>query len=374
MNTQSNDQGINTSFLVLILIFFMLPISTNLLPSNFLLAKYLLTFLLSYVLASWATPLARNAALQYNIVDNPDGRLKDHVTPTPYLGGIVVYISFLLTLSFSFGFNEKILGITLSGSVLVIVGLFDDMQAVTPRIKFLGQMVAILVLIKAGIRIELIVLPEWLSIPLTVLWIAGVINAINIIDIMDGLATGVAFCASLILFLVAVMNHNTTIAVLTLALAGSLLGLLKFNFEPAQIYLGDTGSMFIGLMLGSLSMVGRYTQGNPLGFVAPVLILGVPLFDMLFVMFLRYQKGISMFLGSKDHFALRCLQAGYSVKQVCIMSYAATLALGGVALLIMQSGPRRTLWILLVLMVVILFVAHKLSKINMPSNREIFGR
>ncbi|MCP4405264.1 MAG: undecaprenyl/decaprenyl-phosphate alpha-N-acetylglucosaminyl 1-phosphate transferase [bacterium] len=374
MGTQQNDQEMNTSFLVLILIFFMLPLSTDLLPSSFLLAKYLLTFLLSYALASWATPLAHSTALQYNIVDKPDGRLKDHVTPTPYLGGIVVYISFLLTLSFTFGFNEEILGITLAGSVLVIVGLFDDMQAVTPQVKFLGQMVAILVLIKAGIRIELIALPELLNVPLTALWIAGVINAINIIDIMDGLATGVAFCAALILFLVAVMNQNTTIAVLTLALAGSLLGLLKFNFEPAQIYLGDTGSMFIGLMLGSLSMVGSYTQGNSLGFVAPVLILGVPIFDMLFVMILRRQKGISMFLGSKDHFALRCLQVGYSVKQVCIMSYAATLTLGGVALLIMQSGPGRTLWILLVLMTVLLFIFHKLHKIKMPSNREIFGK
>ncbi len=350
----------------------MLPISTNLLPSDFLLAKYLLTFLLSYGLASWVTPLARNAALRYNIVDTPDGRLKDHSLPTPYLGGVVVYISFLLTLSFTFGFNEKILGITLAGSVLVIVGLFDDMQAVTPSIKFLGQMVAILVLIKAGIRIELIALPEWLNIPLTVLWIAGVINAVNIIDIMDGLAIGVAFFASLVLFMVAVMNHHPTIAVLTLALAGSLLGLLKFNVDPAQIYLGDTGSMFIGLMLGSLSMIGSYTKDNALGFIAPVLILGVPIFDMVFVMFLRRQKGISMFLGSKDHFALRCLQIGYTVKQICIMSYAATLLLGGLALLIMQVSPAQTIWILLFTLCGTLWLAYKLSRVNVPSNREIF--
>ena len=374
MASKKNNQPINISFLVLILIFFMLPISTNILPSTFLLAKYLLTFLLSLMLASWATPLARNAALQYNIVDKPDGRLKDHIYPTPYLGGIVIYISFLLTLSFTFGFNEKILGITLAGSVLVIVGLFDDMQAVTPQIKFLGQLIAILVLIKSGIRIELVALPDWMSVPLTALWIAGVINAINIIDIMDGLATGVAFCASLILFFVSVMNGNPAIAVLTLALAGSLLGVLKYNFEPAEIYLGDTGSMFIGLMLGSLSMIGSYTQRNPFGFVAPVLILGVPLFDMVFVMWLRHQRSISMFLGSKDHYALRCLRVGYSVRQIAIMSYAATLVLGGVALLITQTSPINTFWILLVLGIGAIYIGWKLSQIEMPSNREIFGK
>jgi UDP-GlcNAc:undecaprenyl-phosphate GlcNAc-1-phosphate transferase len=325
-------------------------------------------------LSWWATPLARDTALRYNIVDKPDGRLKDHARPTPYLGGIVVYIAFLLTLSFTFGFNEKILGITLAGSVLVIIGLFDDMQAVTPGVKFLGQLIAILVLVKSGIRIELIALPEWLNLPLTILWIAGIINAINIIDIMDGLATGVAFCASLTLFVVSMLNDNTMIAILTLALAGSLLGVLKYNFQPAQIYLGDTGSMFIGLMLGSLTMIGSYSKQNNLGFIAPVLILGVPIFDMVFVMFLRYRKGISMFLGSKDHFPLRCRQAGLSVRQVVLVSYAVTLLLGGIALWIMHTTPLITLWILLALGAVVVFVAWHLSRIEMPSNHTIFEK
>ena len=366
-------QPMNFSFAFIVLTLCIFPIS-SLLPPTYIAIKYGLTFLLSAGLAWWTTPLARNAALRYNIVDKPDGRLKDHTQPTPYLGGIVVYISFLLTLSFTFGFNEKILGITLAGSVLVIIGLFDDMQAVTPGVKFLGQLVAILVLIKSGIRIELIALPEWLNLPFTVLWIAGIINAVNILDIMDGLATGVAFCASLILFIVSVLNGNTMIAVLTLALAGSLLGVLKYNFEPAQIYLGDTGSMFIGLMLGSLSMIGSYSNSNSLGFVAPVLILGVPIFDMLFVMILRYRKGISMFLGSKDHFPLRCRKIGFSVRQIVLISYTATLLFGGIALWIMYATPFATIWILLGVGVTVLTIAWRLSLVDMPSNKEIFSK
>jgi UDP-GlcNAc:undecaprenyl-phosphate GlcNAc-1-phosphate transferase len=362
---------INVLLLFFVLSMSILPISV-VLPSTYMFIKYAFTFFVAFLLAWWAAPLARNAALRYNIVDIPDGHLKDHHSPTPYLGGIVVYISFLLTLSITFGFNEKVLGITLAGSILVIIVLFDDMQAVTPKVKFLGQLIAIIVLIKSGIRIELIALPEWLSIPLTVLWIAGIINAVNIIDIMDGMAVGVAFCASLILMIVSILNGNSMIAVLTLALAGSLLGVLKYNFQPAQIYLGDTGSMFIGLMLGSLTMIGSYTTYNDFGFIAPVLILGVPIFDMLFVMYLRQRRGISMFLGSKDHYALRCLKAGLSVRQIVLLSYVATLILGGIAVWIMYTSPATTLWILLGLGIVVLAIAWKLSQIEMPSNQEIF--
>lgn len=346
----------------------------DVLPPAYASVKYLFAFLLACGLALWATPLARNAALRYNIVDAPDGCLKDHAQATPYLGGIVVYISFLLTLSCTFGFNERVLGLTLAGSVLVIVGLFDDMQAITPKAKFLGQLIAILVLIKSGIRLELIAIPAWLNVPLTVLWVAGIINAVNIIDIMDGLAAGVGLCASFVLFLVAALNGSTMIATLTIALSGSLLGLLRYNFEPAKIYLGDTGSMFIGLMLGAVAMTGEYSRENALGVVAPLLILGVPIFDMLFVMALRYQKGISMFLGSKDHYALRCRKIGYSVPQIALMSYAATLFLGGCALLIIQSSPQLTIMILIGLTAAVLLIARRLAQIEMPSNKEIFGK
>jgi UDP-GlcNAc:undecaprenyl-phosphate/decaprenyl-phosphate GlcNAc-1-phosphate transferase len=286
----------------------------------------------------------------------------------------VVYISFLLTVAITFGFNTLVLGLTLAGSILVIVGLFDDMQAVTPAVKFLGQLIAIMVLIKSGIRIELIALPAYLQIPLTVLWMAGVINAVNIIDIMDGLATGVGCCAAGSLALVSILNGNTTIAMLTLALTGSLAAVLRYNFQPAQIYLGDTGSMFIGLMLGALTMTGSYSAQNTFGFVAPLFILGVPIFDMLFVMFLRQRKGISMFLGSKDHFALRCLKAGFTVKQTVGLSYLVTLIFGGLAISLMYVSALTTLLICLGTIGVVLGIAWKLSQIDMPSNREIFGK
>ena len=130
--------------------------------------------------------------------------------------------------------------------------------------------------------------------------------------------------------------------------------------------------MFIGLMLGALAMIGQYTEKNPLGVVAPILILGVPIFDMLFVMVLRYRKGISMFLGSKDHYALRCRKIGFSVKQIALMSCAATLLFGGCALLIMQSSFAVSLIVLALVLTEVGIIARRLARVEMPSNTQIF--
>jgi UDP-GlcNAc:undecaprenyl-phosphate GlcNAc-1-phosphate transferase len=152
---------------------------------------------------------------------------------------------------------------------------------------------------------------------------------------MDGLAGGVGVIACLWLFVVAVLNHDTAVAVMLAALAGSLLGFLRYNFHPAKIYMGDAGSLFLGLMLGALAMIGKYTAENPVAIVSPVLILGVPVFDTLFVMHLRRLRGISMFLGSLDHFPLRLRQRPFTVLQVVGVTYAVAIALGGVALWMM---------------------------------------
>lgn len=335
------------------------------LPDRYELGGYLLTFLCALLLSLYGTPKARQAALRYNIVDKPDGQLKVHRNPVPYLGGIAVYLAFLLTVALTFQFDQQVLGLILAGSIVVLLGLFDDLGALTPQTKFLGQCLAVMVLIKSGIMIEIVILPEWLKVGLTFFWLIGVINAVNIIDIMDGLAAGVAFFASLILFGVAYLNGADMIATLTIGLAGSLFGFLRYNFQPAQIYLGDTGSMFIGLMLGALAMIGSYSSENSLALFAPVLILGVPIFDTLFVMFLRWRKGRSMFLGSKDHYALRCRALGWSVRSVVILSYGVTFILGLIALWLKQASEFQSIIVFLVLGLLTLIAAWRLSRVKM---------
>jgi UDP-GlcNAc:undecaprenyl-phosphate GlcNAc-1-phosphate transferase len=191
--------------------------------------------------------------------------------------------------------------------------------------------VAVFVLVKAGIYIKLAFLPAAVSIPLSVLWLLAVTNAFNLIDIMDGLSAGTAAAAATALFAVALWNGRVTEATLLAALAGACLGFLRYNFHPARIYMGDAGSLFLGLMLGALAMNNAYTERNLLAAVAPGLILGVPLFDMLFVMYIRWRRGLPVMLGSPDHVALRLRKWRLSTRQTVVASYAATGVLGAAA-------------------------------------------
>jgi len=289
-------------------------------------------FLLAFIFSLYFVPLMRKAALKWGVVDAPDGRLKDQKEPVPYLGGVGIYLSFLLALSIVFDFSPQVLGLLLAGTIMLLIGLVDDFGVLSPFQKLMGQFLASVVLVKSGIYIQIEWLPLWVTIPITFFWLLAVINAVNIIDIMDGLSSSVALSAALVLFAVAAINGHSTIGVLTLTLAGSLAGFLIFNAKPAKIYMGDTGSLFIGLMLGALAMSGSYTQENQLGFLTPLIILGVPLFDTLFVMIVRKIKGLPMFLGSPDHYALRLKRKGLGVNAVVLISSLSGLMLGGIGI------------------------------------------
>jgi len=323
------------------------------------------SFVLAFFLALYLTPLIRKAALQYGIMDKPDGNLKNHDTPVAYLGGLAVYLSFLISLALTVNFDQQVLGLLLAGTIIVVLGLIDDFGVLSPAVKLCRQSIAVLVLIRAGISIKLSFLPWYLSYPLSYVWLIGTINAFNIIDVMDGLSSGVALVCSLMLFMVGVFNGSTVIAIMAVSLGGSLLGFLRYNFEPAKIYLGDTGSMFIGMMMGALAMIGNYTVQNAVACLAPVLILGIPIFDTLFVMYIRYRRGLSIIAGSPDHFALRLRKWRLSTKQTVVISYGVSALLGAVALLMMHLDPFRSVLIMALLLMVGVLTGYCLKKIDM---------
>lgn len=327
---------------------------------------YLFAFILSLSLSFYITPIVRKGALLYDIVDRPDGKLKNQKQPVAYLGGIAVYLAILMTLALTFDFNREILGILLSGTIIVILGIIDDFKVLPPKVKFIGQAIAIFVLIKSGIYIKLIFLPLWLNIFLSFFWLMIITNAFNIIDVMDGLAAGIGCLISIILFAVAVINQHELIAVLTIALAGSLLGFLRYNFEPAKIYLGDTGSLFIGVILGSLSMIGSYTAHNSVACLSPLIIFGIPLFDTIFVSYIRWRRGIPIIYGSPDHFALRLRKWRFSTEQTVILSYAVSFILGILAMImVLVPSNVAALGIIFIVIMGGIFVAIFLKKINM---------
>jgi len=295
--------------------------------------RYGAAFTLSFVFAYCWTPLMRRAALQLGILDNPDGKLKNHNGAVPYFGGLAVYLAFLLTVGVLTDFKTETLGLLLSGTIALMVGLIDDFGVLTPSQKLLGQALAALVLVKSGTYIKLTYLPVWVAIPLSVLWILAVMNALNIIDILDGLASGVAAIAALSIAIANYISGRGAVAFLCIVLCGAILGFLRHNFHPAKIYLGDAGSLFIGFMLASLSMNAGYTRVNLLAVISPVLILGIPLFDLALVMWIRWRSGIPVTKGSPDHFALRLRRCSLSVRETAVTTYIVAVLLSGAALL-----------------------------------------
>lgn len=295
---------------------------------------------LAWMLSLYATPLARDAARRFGIVDAPDGRLKTHAEPIPYLGGLAVYGAFLLALALSFtlGFDRRVLGLLLGGSVLVIVGLIDDLGSLPYGAKMVGELVAALVAVRSGIVVELHFWGDGLAAMAinglaSVFWLVLATNALNLVDIMDGLAASLSIVAALFFALVALLNGRVEVLCATAALAGALLGFRRHNRYPATIYLGDAGALFVGFMLGALGLIGSYTMVNRLGFVTPLLILGVPIFDTLFVSVVRLMRGASPFLGSPDHFPLRLRRRGMEVPRVVGLATVAGMVLGLAGLL-----------------------------------------
>ena len=325
----------------------------------------LASFVAAAGVALWLTPRIRDAALRFGIIDRPDGRLKSQDEPVAYLGGLAIYLSFLLALALTVPFSQQTLGLLLAGSIVVLIGLVDDLGSLRPWTKLAGQTVAVLVLLKAGIFIKLTFVPRPVAIGLTIAWLLACTNAFNLIDIMDGLSAGTAMMAALGFIVVANLGGNTDAALVLAALAGSCLGFLRYNFRPARIYMGDCGSLFLGLMLGATAMNNAYTTTNRLAAVAPALILGVPLFDMVFVMYIRKRRGLPVMLGSPDHVALRLRKWKLTTSQTVLGSYAATLVLGGAAIAMSVATLAVASFILGAVVVVALGVAAWLKTIDM---------
>ncbi len=319
---------------------------------------------LAFLLSLYGVPIARRAALKYGIVDAPDGRLKHQREPVPYFGGLAIYLAFLMSLAFTFEFRHDVLGIILGGTIVVMLGLIDDFGVLTPWTKLVGQLLAVFVLIKSGIRIEIAAFPDWLDLLLTVFWMVGLINAFNLLDIMDGLSAGVGAVSATCLLVVALLQGDQTIAFVLAALIGSVLGFLKYNWQPARIYMGDTGAMFIGLLLGAMGMIGKYPSDHPLSLLTPVFILGIPIFDTLFVMYIRYQRGLPIFWGSPDHIAVRLRHWGLSVPQIVVASYAATALMGGVGLTMMMVSEEAAWGLCLGTVMMLLGATFVLKRID----------
>lgn len=281
-----------------------------------------LVFLLALLLGAYFTPVARQAALRFGIVDRPDTALKHQPDPVPYLGGVAVFLAFLVALGLVIEFDRTLLAVLLAGTLTLLVGLIDDFGVLTPFAKLAGQGVAVFALLRGGAVIELAEVPEGLRWPLAALWLLAVCNAFNLLDILDGLAGGVGAIAAAALGLAALLTGQTLVAAAALALAGALTGFVIYNFHPARIYLGDAGSLSVGIILAAVALVIRWSDSSPAGFLAPLAIFAVPLADTVYVSVLRARAGRPFWHGSPDHFPLRLRRAiGGDTRRVALVCY-----------------------------------------------------
>jgi len=319
---------------------------------------------LSFLLSLYFTPLAIKIARHYQMVDKPDGKLKLQKEPVPYLGGLAVFLSFLLSLSLLFNLNREILALLFASTIILFTGFIDDLISISPVSKLMGEILAAWVLIRGGIRIKLIFLPEWASIVLTFLWVLFLSNSLNLVDIMDGLAGTISFFSSLSLGTIAIVYGAQTTAIVGLSMAGAILGFLFFNFPPAKIYLGDTGSLFIGFSLASITMLVDYTKTNLLGFVIPLFFLWIPIFEVIFVSIVRISKGIYPFRGSHDHFPYRLSRIMGNRKRALELISVIHFLLCLWGIIIVSRDVRFTIVSIATLLIVSIIAGFLLSRVK----------
>lgn len=329
-------------------------------------AYYWNTFLIALVVALALTPLLRRLALVLGAVDRPVARSM-HSQPIPFLGGPAIFIAFVAAMGYAFGFTDRaVQGILLGGVFIVLVGILDDYVELSPRIKLAGQVVAALILVLFDVRVNHVTNPAggllWLglwSIPLTILWVVAVINVINLIDGLDGLAAGIVSIAGLTLLFSALQTGQSPAAVLLAAgLTGSVLGFLPYNFNPAKIFMGDAGSMFLGFTLAAISVQGSLKSPAAVALAVPLLALGVPILDTLLAIIRRRRHGVPVAAGDSDHLHHRLMRIGLTQRETVVVLYVISGWLGLSALLI--TGVN--LWLALAILAFVGFSLYLLAR------------
>lgn len=282
----------------------------------------------------YCIPLFSSIAYKFGILDQPHG-IKKHKQPTPYLGGLAVYLGFIVALGLVVPFYTTI-GLFLIGvTILLFVGLIDDLLVLQPSQKFLGQFLGALCFFKAGLCVkECFFINHTWTIPLSFLWILTVVNAYNLVDVMDGLATTLALCATGSFALIAFGLGHTELVYILSAFLGALMAFLRYNWPLAGMYLGDAGSLCIGGVLATVPFLIEWTRFNTHGYVAPVIILALPLLEVAFLIIIRTWKKIPFFQGSPHHFSIYLRQKGWSVEKILLLCCALSILLLSAALLV----------------------------------------
>lgn len=325
-------------------------------------------FITSLLAATVLTPVAMIVARHFGILDHPNTRLKKHREPIPYLGGAALFLAcagaVLVVKLAHAGTPRGVVGVMAGATVVFLVGLLDDIRPMKPMKKLLLQMFAASIPIYFGVHIKFIENP-WGNIPLTMLWLVGVTNAFNLLDVMDGLSSGIAGIAALCFWAISAQTGRLNDAIMAASIAGACGGFLFYNRPPARIFMGDAGSLFLGFALAAVAIGEGYSLKTELGVMAPLMILGIPIFETLFLIAIRWQAGKPVMHGSPDHIALRLRKMGCSVEATLARLWGAGLLLGLLALWMIQMNWERALLVAVAVVFAGFLSAVRLASVKM---------
>ncbi len=318
----------------------------------------------AFVLAVVGTPAMRRTALRLGVVDQPAKR-KLHTAPVPLLGGVAIYGAVIGSLLLYPERREvvQLAGIVIGASWVSFWGLWDDRRGLPPSAKLAAQMVGAAILVAAGVRVALPV-PEWADIGITVLWVVGVTNAFNLLDNMDGLSSGIGAVAAAYFLLMAAMNGQFLVGGLAAAVLGACIGFLLYNFNPARIFMGDSGSLFLGFVMAALAIKLRFPANVVwVTWMVPILVLGIPLFDTTLVIISRLRRGKNPFTTpGKDHVSHRLVELGWTRREAALLHYLAGCALGVLAIFISLASLREAYVIVLAVTVLAITAVIRLER------------
>lgn len=341
---------------------------------------YFVPFLIALIVAYIVTPAVKRLAFKVGAVDRPDAR-KVHTHIVPRLGGLAIYAGFMAAVLYALPIRHELAGLLLGCTAIAVIGIWDDICNIPAKVKLAGQIAAACIPVVFGIQIEwltnpfgtLIVLPEVIAVPLTVFWIIGFTNTVNLIDGLDGLAAGVSFIASISMFLVAHAMNQDVPATVIAAMAGAALGFLQYNFNPAKIFMGDTGSMLLGYTMAVAAVLGLVKTAATVALVVPLIALGLPILDTLFAIIRRRMSGVPVFQPDKGHLHHRLLALGMTQKQAVLIMYFISMILGIVALFVASVNYQTGIVTVVVVLAVIIYTAKRigiLQKTTISSTRK----
>lgn len=328
--------------------------------------------MLALIIPLLLTPLVRKLALAAGAVDMPGPR-KVHQQPVPCWGGLGIYLGFAVALVTVLPLHQEVIGLLAGGLVILVVGMIDDWKGLSPYAKLVGQILAAVVAVSFGVRVHFVSNPffggimplGYLTIPVTIAWLVGITNALNLMDGLDGLAAGIAAISAGTVAVVSFSQGMLPAGACSLFLGASALGFLPHNWYPARIFMKDAGSMFLGFTLASVAAISLTKSATAFSLILPILILGIPISDMLLAVIRRLRRGQHIFTADREHIHHRLLDLGLTHSQTVLVIYGVNLLLGGSAVLLTFLTTGQGLVVLFLLCAAVLFLANRAGLLSL---------